>query len=215
MQYYHVLITLFKPFTVAEPGGLERNHSATPLFDTPPSEIFSKAKACAETLFRVYYLRHGFEFLDTGLLSFVPPLIFMSIEDIESGRREKSSDLVARQSTALLLCKALYDQGKSYHLAQVIFKLVMERMPAEDFDMIRQFASVEELQELGGDMRTDEVQSRWPVDTMGVTDDADANRLSVLLQQNRDMLSRNLTSTRGPERLPRDADEMDKQPSQE
>ena len=192
MLYYHVLITLLKPFTGAEPGGLERNCSATPLFGTPPSNIFVQSKACAETLFRIYYLRHGFEFLDAGLLFYVPPLIFMSIEDIELSRRNKSADLAARQSTALLMFKVLYDQGKSCYLAQVVVRLVRHRMHPDDIEMVRQFARVEELEELDGDKHIEEVRSGWPVDTVGVTDDPDANRLSVLLKQYDGLRARNL-----------------------
>jgi hypothetical protein len=193
MQYYHILITVLKPFTGGEPGGPERNDIATPLFGTPPAKLFLEARACAETLFRVYYLRHGFEYLDSSLLAFVPPLIFMSIEDIESGRRENSPEVIAKQSTALLLSKAIYDQGKSYFLAQVIFALVRDRMPARDFDMVRQFVRVEELEDLEGEEHVDTVRSQWPVDIMGVADNPDMNRLSVLLEQQREMSTRSST----------------------
>ena len=150
MQYFHVLIILLRPFTGAEPGGT---------WERPPGELFLKAKACAETLFRVYYLRHGYEFLDTSLLSFIPPLLFMSIEDVEAARRSGSpGELAARQSTTLLLCKALHDQGKSYHLAQRVFHLVRERMCPEDFDVVRRFVCVEGgLQGPGGDEQADGV----------------------------------------------------------
>jgi len=185
MQYYHVLFSLLKSFTDAEAGEKHPPDIAAQLFGTPPHELCLQAKACSETLFRVYYLRHGFEYLDISLLAFVPPLIFMTIEDVEASRDRSAPDLVARQSTAVLLSKAIHEQGKSYYLAQVLFELVRGRMPAEDFELVRRFADVEEPGEAPGDKHAGEVQSDWPVDTVGLTDNPDEYRLSLVLRQQR------------------------------
>ena len=197
MQYYHVLISLLKPLTSAVPDGIRRSLASTTRFGTPPHELFLQAKACGEMLFRIYYLRHGFEFLDSGLLAFIPPLIFMSIEDIESGRGAGATNLVARQSTAVLLAKAIFDQGKSFYLAQVIFGLVRDRMQPEDFDLVRRFARVEEVRDDQDENRVEEVKSDWPVDIVGVTDDPDRNRLDLLLEQHRERSARRSAAASG------------------
>ena len=86
------------------------------------------------------------------------------------------------QSTAILLCKALYDQGKSYYLPQVIFRLIRDRMHPDDSDMVRRFARVEELPEIQGkDDHDREVRSSWPVGIISVMDDPEAFRLNTLL----------------------------------
>lgn len=77
MHYCRIQLSL-----LASLDGLELDAGAIALFDQHPDQIRSDLKAGLETLLRAYYLRHGFEWLDTFLLSFLAAYIFMGIEEM-------------------------------------------------------------------------------------------------------------------------------------
>jgi len=90
MKYYNLIINLFKPLTEDKPNASDHAAFVNEVRQTP-EEAVSSAAVRLETLFHIYYLRHGFEAMDAYLPHFLNSLGFMSMEDL---RTNKESPLV-------------------------------------------------------------------------------------------------------------------------
>lgn len=184
MHYCRVLLLLLESL-----GSVEEtdSHPATgwpAFFDQSPRQIVSDLKASLETLLRAYYLRHGFEWLDTFLLSFLAAYSFMSIDELPVA--QGPADLLALRSTLILLAKGLYEQSQSFYLGHIVFRLVAGRLRSEDLDTLKHYVKFEDSWE-ERDQRLKEVQSEWPVSIVSVSDNPEAKRVAVLVERYREL----------------------------
>ncbi|KAI1135321.1 hypothetical protein F5Y05DRAFT_421511 [Hypoxylon sp. FL0543] len=159
IHYHILLISLFEPFVQMGYIHGEAN----------PSTIVDQAKVCFETLIRVYYLRHGFESLDSTLIQFLHLLGFSALRD-SSSVEKGSAKHEALRSTLMLCAKGLRDQGQNYYVSEAIFRLLKHSMSIEDALLLKEFTEIE-----GSDGRLDhmarEIRSRWPIGTFSMADE--------------------------------------------
>lgn len=162
--------------------------------------IISQARTHYETVLRLYYLRHGFEgsdpFLTVGLLT----ISFLTIEEIKAARSKSSTstsnsssnsssssssspqpeaDLDSLRSTLVLCAKGLYDQGKSFFLAQTLFKLVRDGMEDQDKELLREYVALQEEDPREEEMRAQLMKELLPL-TSSTDSDHGADSLRVV-----------------------------------
>lgn len=102
-------------------------------------DIIKHAEVRLETLLRLYYLRHSFESYDPLLmhwLMFLGDTVLQRL-DSTSARLMSRSDVESMRSTLILCAKGLYDQGHNYHIAVLVYRLLRDRMKANDLDLLR------------------------------------------------------------------------------
>ncbi|KAI0180537.1 hypothetical protein GGR52DRAFT_531750 [Hypoxylon sp. FL1284] len=107
--------------------------------------IIQYAEIRLETLLRLYYLRHSFECYDPLLMHWLVFLgdVVLKKLDNPSGSPTTSSatttplDLESLRSTLILCAKGLYDQSRNYHIAFIVYRLLRDRMKANDLDLLR------------------------------------------------------------------------------
>lgn len=107
------------------------------LFGQLPNEIVLHAKASLEILLRAYYLRHGFDYMDSYLIALLMETCLTAIVDSQTRQRDK--DLPGLQSTIILHAKGIHEQGRSLFLGKLILQLVRGKMRSADIEMLKFF----------------------------------------------------------------------------
>ncbi|KFG80621.1 putative zinc finger protein [Metarhizium anisopliae] len=177
MHYFQILLRLFQsPSLINEPGS-EADAAVVNLFGQPPQELLSYAKVSLETLLRAYYLRHGFEWLDTYLLSLMLDVAFIAIEEMKV--QGSDADLSALRSTIILLAKGIYEQGQNLFLGKLVFNVVRGKMRSEDLDTLGQLARIEKIGEKEA-MGLQQAQMEWPVQITSMADDPGSKKIGDL-----------------------------------
>lgn len=97
-----------------------------------------------ETVARLYYLRHGFEACDSFMTYFLALLASISLRALEgSGDGARLSPGRGRpevlRSTLVLAMKGLRDQGRHLHVCKVLFRLLRDRLPPAEADILGRF----------------------------------------------------------------------------
>lgn len=107
--------------------------------------IIHHAEIRLETLLRLYYLRHSFESYDPLLMHWLMFLGDVVLQRLDHHTSHSSSgnsptiplDLESLRSTLILCAKGLWDQGRNYHIAVLVYRLLRDRMKASDLDILR------------------------------------------------------------------------------
>ncbi|KAH8677830.1 hypothetical protein BX600DRAFT_138214 [Xylariales sp. PMI_506] len=169
LSYQNVLINIHEPFA----------NMASDEYWSSPKQISEIARGHFETLVRLYYLRHGFEAADLFLIQ---PLSLLALKSVTNlGGSTHSGDLSSVRSTLILAAKGLYDQGRSFYVAQTALRLLRENMKPEDVKLLDQIPEVKDAQEMIDSIQAWEVQSRWAPGVMSITDNPDGQRINQLV----------------------------------
>lgn len=180
MHYFQILLRFFQsPSLINEPGS-EADAAVVNLFGQPPQQLLSYAKVSLETLLRAYYLRHGFEWLDTYLLSLMLDVAFIAIEEMKV--QGSDADLSALRSTIILLAKGIYEQGQNLFLGKLVFNVVRGKMRSEDLDTLGQLARIEKIGEKEA-IGLQQAQMEWPVQITSMADDPGSKKIGDLSKQ--------------------------------
>lgn len=171
MEYHGVMIILSRMHisesaTDADAALVETAHEAA-------AETLPQAVVQFETVIRLYYLRHSFEYYDGYLAHFLSILVDIVMES----RVDNTSDPEHARSTLVLCLKGLADQGRHVYIAGVIWKLLCDRQTPEHLNILGSYVALDMLDDrstLG-----QRVYSAYPL-AMGVTEDLDASRLENL-----------------------------------
>ncbi|KAI8966706.1 hypothetical protein F5Y11DRAFT_307617 [Daldinia sp. FL1419] len=135
MEYYGTIITLVR-FLAS--SGYE--------LDLTWHNIITHAEVRLETLLRLYYLRHSFESYDPLLMHWLMFLGDTTLQKIDKSGIALPPAIAALsppvnveslRSTLILCAKGLYDQGHNYHIAVLVYRLLRDRMKANDLDLMR------------------------------------------------------------------------------
>lgn len=158
MEYHHVVIKLLEPW-------------ADPLPDTPGrdlridgrslQEIAAIARTRLETVIRLYFLRHGFEFPDIILNVYLMLLGSIAVQMVQTPG--PSSAAKGRHKSAFLLCmKGLHDQGRNNYLGAVILNVVSKMVDPGNEDLLNRIA---EIKGSPGsvEIKPEHSQMEWPV----------------------------------------------------
>lgn len=188
MHYLMVVISLFEPFIVV--GNFERESVETTALATfakeSPESIVLKARNTSETLFRLYYIRHGFATWNP----FMPQVTifwgFLCIKILAALKVSPAADprtLVSGfQSTLVLALRSMRLQGENCHLAAMLSRVLRDALDPDDAQVVA------ELAELGADDTEDEksalashVLSEFPVKHVKLNEDPDNARVGNLV----------------------------------
>lgn len=152
MEYYVVLIRMSQ-IQILKPKGpaIADKDEIWVTARKTAAETLSHAVIRLETVIRLYYLRHSFEFCDTYMTY---PLCTLAniVMKAKSGRQmalfhEASDSLEHLRSTLVLCLRGLAEQSRHAHMAGVTFRLLFERQTPEDADIIRRYIPLDILED--------------------------------------------------------------------
>lgn len=171
MEYLQVVLLLYRPF-LTEPWP----------YHPAPSQIVAEADRNLQTLIRLYYLRHGFETMDTFVMSPLAKLAFAALQSIAQNTDPQS--LVDLRSTLFLATKGLRDQGQSNYLGLTLYRVLLSQMGPEEAHIMQkivQEAGVEETTE--DEKRLRDVQAEWMPTLVHVKKEQDERMLTRMVEQ--------------------------------
>ncbi|KAI1410532.1 hypothetical protein F5Y13DRAFT_201990 [Hypoxylon sp. FL1857] len=194
LEYYGTIISLVRLLV----------QSGTPL-DLTWQNIISHAEVRLETLVRLYYLRHSFESYDPLLMHWLMFLGDTILLKLDGGLNSAGALAAATmpttlanseslRSTLILCAKGLYDQSRNFHIAVLLYRLLRDRMKANDVDLLRThiFTSTSTSSSSGGSsangddepLMTQYVQAQWLAPILTREGDSTAQRtLDYLLRE--------------------------------
>jgi hypothetical protein len=137
--------------------------------DARPCKAVAYALRCLETVLRLYYLRHSFEYSDTYLTYFLSILANMTIENMNSGSvsPDDVEKLKILRATLILAVKGLYDQGQHVYVSSAMCRLMRDRMTNEDMNGLRRHTTWKDDQPLAPHY----VRSTFPVTIVMLDED--------------------------------------------
>ncbi|KAJ6442817.1 Alkaline proteinase [Purpureocillium lavendulum] len=138
----------------------------------------STALGRLETVVRLYYSRHSFEYCDSFLLIFLSVLGMAALEHMEGLVRDPDM-LRAIRSTLVLSIKGLYDQGKHIHMAAATYQLLRSRLSPDDLAAVRGYGHWDPVDE-NEPLVAQHIQSQWPLTILGRDGDPEASTLQSL-----------------------------------
>lgn len=169
MYYYYLILTIFKPLLDSETDGT-----------LSPHLIVADATRYLQTLFRIYYLRHGYEAMD---LFIVVPLMLAACDCIEAMNRPTfEPELETLRSTLILVTMGLSAQRRNHYLAEALFRVIRGRMRPSEIALCRGVIDMDTYHASTGADMTQAVRSHWPVSLVKKKDDLDSYILNNLVE---------------------------------
>lgn len=131
-----------------------------------------------ETVARLYFVRHSFEFCDAFLLLFLSTLGMLALESLRD-LAEDAETLRDVRSTLILSVKGLRDQGQHIHIAAATYRLLLSRLSPEDLSVVQGHAPWNPVDE-NEPLVAQHIQSQWPLAILGRDCDPEASSLEAL-----------------------------------
>ncbi|KAL9488234.1 hypothetical protein ACSS6W_000511 [Trichoderma asperelloides] len=170
---------------------LERWFSELPDALSPQNIVFpwqlklhtaSHAAARLETITRLYYIRHSFEYSDSFLTIHLSFVAGAAMDALKITPAHETSTARSLRSTIILSLKGLYDQGQHIHLTSVIYRLLRDRLEPKDLELLQNHVDWDPLTP-EEPLLVQYAQSHYPL-TMGSKEaDPDGARLENLVKQ--------------------------------
>ncbi|KAF5570420.1 nitrate assimilation regulatory nirA [Fusarium phyllophilum] len=181
LHYCYVIVQLYE---ILAPGG-QRQAPSLPIEEEELQKSLSKYRGYFETILRIHYLRHSFEYGNMMLTRFLAMLAFLSLNKIESLTTSKEPEHITTGSgldvgdtdpkearaTLLIAQKGLSDQGRGYYLPKTLLRDVLSNMTASDATILQSFITIppeepEKMQE-----RKMYMESHCPPDILRIAND--------------------------------------------
>ncbi|RKK17838.1 hypothetical protein BFJ65_g8162 [Fusarium oxysporum f. sp. cepae] len=152
LHHCYVIILLYE---ILAPGG-QRQAPNLPIEEEELRKSLSKYRGYFETILRIHYLRHSFEYGNMMLTRFLSMLAFLSLNKIESlatstkpehtitgsGLDVGDTDPKEARATLLIAQKGLSDQGRGYYLPKTLLRDILTNMTASDATILQSFITI-------------------------------------------------------------------------
>ncbi|RBA09644.1 hypothetical protein FPRO05_14343 [Fusarium proliferatum] len=155
--WYRTLPGLLLPPQIVFPSQLKLHGSPPLLLDQDElQKSLAKYRAYFETILRVHYLRHSFEYGNMMLVQFLAMLAFLALTKLDflmardSSEPEVSSmdvggtDARAAMATLFIAQKGLSDQGRGYYWPKRVLEEVLSRMTPSDSSVLQSFITIQQ-----------------------------------------------------------------------
>ncbi|KAM7209353.1 hypothetical protein V8F20_000403 [Naviculisporaceae sp. PSN 640] len=161
MYYNLILVNILQPI-VRMGDDLSLSHWT--FSHKSPRDAYLDAKIHFETAFRLYYLRHGFEFPDPFLGQFMSALTKLTLDTID---QDPDSPYIEEwRSTVLLAAKGIYEQSRSIYVLKALLQITIGLMTPRDVERLKHFARIEANQEIREPLE-EPIHSGWRAMSVG------------------------------------------------
>ncbi|KAF4445510.1 hypothetical protein F53441_10763 [Fusarium austroafricanum] len=181
LHYCYVQVQLYE---ILAPGG-EKRAQNVPIDEKELQTTLSKYRGHFETLLRIHYLRHSFEYGNMMLTRFLAMLAFLSLNKLEFLATSAGSPPAAHHSsldvgdtdpkearaTLLLAQKGLSDQGRGYYLSKLLLQDVLSHMTTSDATILQSFITISPEEPEKAQERRMYMESHCPPDILRIAND--------------------------------------------
>ena len=180
MEYHVALITLSRMRISTDTiDGPTAGNSLVSSARRAVTEVLPIAIVNLETVIRLHYIRHSFEYYEAHLTGFLTTMCNIVMESRSTGSAEPLEPEAHEhlRSTLVLCLKGLADQGKHVHIAAMICELLLKRLLPEDLVLLGAHIGVD-IEDKS--LLRQRVHSAYPLGP-GTMNDEDSSRLENLL----------------------------------
>ena len=191
MQFHNLVTMTFHPFLEHETSFNQPNdrEAFQKYAGFSPARLYTASKASLQTLLHMFYHRHGFEAYYIFLLQVLVQLGFDSIERLrspEAQQKQFPAIMKATRATLILCAKGLRDQGQNFYLAELVFRILRDKMNPVDVKLLKDWAHIKDEDRREQSM-TEHMHGEYPVNVVSITSDPTEQRLNRLLQSMGDL----------------------------
>ncbi|RFN47270.1 hypothetical protein FIE12Z_8483 [Fusarium flagelliforme] len=179
------------------PGPLLPSHIVFPsqlkLHGSPPllldqdelQKSLAKYRAYFETILRIHYFRHSFEYGNMMLVQFLAMLAFLALTKLDSLMARDSSepevssmdvgdtDPRAAKATLFIAQKGLSDQGRGYYVPKRLLEEVLTRMMPSDSNVLQSIITIQQEEPEVTEERKLRMERHCPPDIIRIANDPD------------------------------------------
>jgi len=186
MQYHHMVVLVVRPRLAREPSAVDA--TAGPADDSFEAVVID-AKRRLETLYRIYYLRHGFDAYDALLGQYHCLQSFQSLKALrgttagnDQAGAAPSPVVEAVRSSLVLAATGLRRQAAYSYLAAAVLGLLRGRLDEGERRLLTDFGVLPAKPDSEADrLVVQHVESSFPIDFTSVLEDPEVRRVGKLL----------------------------------
>ncbi|PVI01196.1 hypothetical protein DM02DRAFT_717996 [Periconia macrospinosa] len=171
IEYFTIVFALYQPFTSSK---------SWPYHPTP-TQIVAEADRSIQTLLRLYYLRHGFETMDTYIMSPLAKIGFMALQIIAENNHPH--DITETRSTLFLAAKGLRDQARNNYLALILYRVLKSQMGPEEGKILQKLVHDAGEEDKEEDQKLKDVQAQWMPSIVLFEEEQNERRLTRLVEK--------------------------------
>ncbi|KAG8669279.1 hypothetical protein FPOAC1_008668 [Fusarium poae] len=179
LHFSYVLVQLFEILARQEHTRLpsDLNHDEL-------CQSLSKCRGQFETILRIHYLRHSFEYGNMMLTRFLSMLAFLALNKLENLEVEPGdpstmfdldvgdTDPKEARATLLIAQKGLSDQGRGYYLPKTLLQDVLRHMTASDAAVLQSIIMIPPESPSESQQRKIFLEGHCPPDIIQIANDS-------------------------------------------
>ncbi|UKZ74079.1 hypothetical protein TrVFT333_001735 [Trichoderma virens FT-333] len=170
------------PFADTDKPSMGPHGALGQLGEETPEEIVLESRIGLETVWRLYYLRHGFEFYDPCLLQTQILLGFMSSRALSRSLELTPEHAELFRSTVVLAGKGLHDHAKQSFLGDTTFCLLRDTLDPEHVRLLKDYVGISEAPDVEKKrLIAKQVHSEYPISTVSIAEDPDSYRVGNIV----------------------------------
>lgn len=155
---------------------------ASTLMKETAQKTAAHAAARLETVGRLYFIRHSFEYCDPFLTIHLSFIAGAALDSLKLTPAHDVETIKSLRSTIILSLKGLYDQGQHVHLTSVIYRLLRDRLGPQDLAILQNYVVWDPLTP-EEPLLVQYAQSHYPLTMGSKHEDPTSARLENLVKQ--------------------------------
>jgi len=145
--------------------------------------ILHEAKIMLETVMRLYYARHSFDFYDPWIAFALTAVGNGVIADLATGSSTNTRIVNGYRSTLILCAIGLNKQGLNYYISMLLAIQLRRAMKPEDLGLLKMHATDTHIEDEDQALVAEHAHSQWPVPGMAmINEDPEGARLRNLVR---------------------------------
>ena len=180
IQYNQLVIALMKLVLAFDPA---ENPAVSDLCaGKTPQLVFDEANLVLETVMRLYYMRHSFEFFDPWL-AFASIIIGnTAIANIAAGSSNESNILGSYRSALIMSAQCLNSQGLNFHLGTLLAIQLQSVMGSREMELVRTYVTAAGINNHDQELIAYHSHSQWPVPIIAINENPEKVILKNLVK---------------------------------
>ncbi|RBR26067.1 uncharacterized protein FIESC28_01095 [Fusarium coffeatum] len=147
-----------------------------------PMTVLNEAKIMLETVIRLYYARHDFNFYDPWVAFALIAIGNMVIGDLAAASSHDPDIASGYRSTLVLAAQGLNKQGLNYHISRLLAIQLQKAMDPKDLQLVQTHTTAAYIGEDEQALIVEHSHSHWPIPGMArIDEDPEKKRLKNLI----------------------------------
>ncbi|KAF5566611.1 cupin domain-containing protein [Fusarium napiforme] len=147
-----------------------------------PGTVLNEAKIMLETIMRLYYTRHNFEFYDPWIAFALTAIGNAVIADLAEGSDGDLQIKAGHRSTLILAAQGLSKQAQNYHVSRLLAIQLQKAMKPEDLQLVQTHTVASHVEDDEQALIAEHSDSLWPIPGLAaMNEDPERTRLKNLI----------------------------------